>query len=246
MSFGMGLESRFEGFLVDFADLLTGKIVEIIEVFLIFRNSDIGLRFFDMEDGLKENRATLLDELAHRVKIRGEDTGRAKKSFSILTFGFIEELLQPFFNHLELEIIGDKHLGSIVELGIEKITVGAIEISRILLVILDGIFFFAVFDTAEKLLDVGSGTGDRKKTDRSDDRVSATDIIRDDKALVAFLVGFGFQSASCFIGCGIDGILEIAFTEFSDQLFLEETERKSGFGSGTGFGDDVDCVSLTF
>ena len=143
-----------------------------------------------------------MNELTHTVEIRGESGRSAKERLAIFSFGFIEELFEPLPDHLILKMIRDKHLGSHVILNFHQITDGSVIISGILVEILAGVHFFTIDDTADKFADIDASTGDRKKTDRGDNRITAADVIRDDKGLVTDLIRFKLQrSADAISGC---------------------------------------------
>ena len=91
----MGNLSAELGHLVDLIDTLASEEVETIEVLLVRRNNYGAVGILDGDDGLEDGTLTLLDPLAHGVKVGGEiDRGR-EDSLVVLAFRFAEELLPP-------------------------------------------------------------------------------------------------------------------------------------------------------
>lgn len=147
VSFRMGLQGCLIGFFVDVGKLLSGKVVEVVQVLIVGWDDDVIAWVVDLDDGLEEAGAAFLDVLAHGMEVGREDDAGAEKGLVILAFGFIEELFEPFGYHAVLHVIGDEHFGSISLDAVEIESQATIEIGRVLVEVFDGIFLFTILDT---------------------------------------------------------------------------------------------------
>ena len=82
--------------------------------------------------------------------------------------------------------------------------------------------------------------GNGEQTYGGQHAVAPADVIRNDKFLVALLIGKGLECAAVRVGRGVDALRRLRAAVFALQLFAEEAEGDGGFGGRAGLGDDVD------
>ena len=143
---------------------------------------------------------------------------------------------------LRLEVANDLNL--LACLCIESLTCSCIDSSRVLLesyVLAASLFH--VCSTSYELLNIETSYCDRQQPYWSKNRETATNIIRDDEALVTLLVSTSTCSTLLGVGYSYDNILSLFLTALILALLLQKTESESCLSSGTRL-RDIDDTKL--
>ena len=87
--------------------------------------------------------------------------------------------------------------------------------------------------------DVRAGRRDREKADSRQHGITSADVVRNDKALIAFAVRQGLQCAARLVGRRVDALCGAFLAVLLLGQFLEDAECDGRLGGGAGFRDDV-------
>ena len=91
----MSQNGSVHGALVYKIHALSCQVVHTVCIHIFFIQKDLGRRFLYIDHGLKHDAGTVLNELAHRVKISGQINGCGEQTPVVLTLAFAEKLLPP-------------------------------------------------------------------------------------------------------------------------------------------------------
>ncbi len=122
------------------------------------------------------------------MQVGGEDDGRREDALLILTLRFAVELLEPLVHQGERRLVRNEDLGGLA-LVVEHIADRGVFVAIVLVQIGIGKLVLRVLSALHQRVDIGAGYRDRQKTDCGQNTVTAADVIRYDKGLVALAVG---------------------------------------------------------
>ena len=217
--------------LVHFIHALASKEVQTIEVFLIVGEENFLIRLLNRNNSLENGTLTILNPLSHRVQVGSEIHACGENTFMVLTLTLTVELLPPFTHEVQLRLIVHHDFNLLASL-IQTVTYGSILGCGILLEShTASALLFHILSTGYQLLDVKSGNSDWEQTYRGQNRETATHIVGDDKALVAFLVSASTGSTTLCIRYSHDDLLGKVLAPLILALLLQQTECQSGFSS---------------
>ena len=206
-----------------------------------FRDFHIFCRMLIQEERLKERRRALLQELTHGVQISGEDQRCREESLSVLSFTLAEQLLQPLAKICRIRIKELKHFNSFSRI-IHRLAQNCV----IQTVAVKHLFMRKFCSAFQKAVNIDSRRCDRKKSDRSQNGISAADIQRKVKDRTSFsgrrvkqVIGTVFsddiRSCRCFL-----------FSVFFQHILFENSIRGQGFRCRSGLGNHANAQIFSF
>ena len=203
-------------------------------------------RVLDIDNGFKLIAQALLNVLTQGVQIGGEHNGCREQTAIVLTLALAVQLLPPLAEHLGRRLVGYenlRHLSLAVHDIAKRCVAQTVVLQRIRLTVL----LPCIGCTLHHRVDIDTGTGDRKQTDRGKNGIAAAYVIRHDEGLVTHIVGEALKRSACLIGCGKDTLTGAILTVLFLQQFAEDTEGDRRLGSGAGLGNHVyaDILALT-
>ena len=234
----MGKDGAFHRLAVDHAHVLIGQEVQAVEVALQLLDEEILCRLFDIDDGLKHEAGTLLDELTHGVQVGGEDAACGEQTLVVLAFALAEQLLVPLVHQGEVRLIALQDLHSLA-LAVQDVADSGVLVSIVVLA-QDGEALHGVGSALHQLVDVDPGSGDGQQAHSGKDGVAAADVVGNDEGGPALCVRQLLQGALGTVGGGIDALVGLFHAHLVFQQLAQHTEGQAGLGGGAGLGDDVD------
>ena len=175
--------------LIDEVDLLPGEVIEPVEIVLILRYDDGAAWLRDAHKGLEEISLPLLDHLTDGVEVGGEVRQCGEDTLPVLPLALGEELLPPLTDVVEarVEVIQDlDHLAVPVE-GVAGRSIA----DRHILLARDTApdMLLHILRSSHERPDVAAGSRQRYQSHRREDCEAASHWIRDDKGLIALIIG---------------------------------------------------------
>ena len=136
------------------------------------------------------------------------------------SFGFAEQLFQPFSEFRQLRFVSNEHFHAFIAM-VEVVSGNGVLVARIgenvgIVEILS-----RIGSPLHQLFNVVSGDGDRKQADGGQHRITPSDVVGNHEAGISFGFGFRFQRAARFIGRGVNGFASLFLADFGNQQFFQ-------------------------
>ena len=165
----------------------------------------------------------------------------------VLTFRLTVELFPPLCDEMQFGIEVNEQFHFLALFLVEDVAGSGIERSRVSLKSsIAAANLHHAASAVDKGLDIETCASDRQQTNRRQNRETATDIILDDVGLEILLGSEGSERTSLGVGDADDMFAGKILSFLLLQLGLEQTERQSGLGRRTGFGDRDNTETLVF
>ena len=167
--------------------VLAGQIVQPVEILRIRRDRHLAAGILHGDHRLEKHPLAVLDVLAHRVQIGGENHRGGENALAVLAFALAEELLEPFAQILQLRIETGEEL-DLAAAVIEEIAHRGI-LHRRVVGLAGAECLLGIFRTLDHRRDIEAGQRDGHQADGRQHGEAAADVVFDDESLVPFLVG---------------------------------------------------------
>ena len=215
---------------------LAGQVVQAVEILFVAGNAYLALRVLHRDDRFEEHPLPVLDILAHRVQVGGEDDRSREDALAVFALALAEKLLEPLAQILHLRVeAGEKF--DFLALGVEQVAHGGVADGRIVSRAV-GKRLFSILRAADHGFDVKTGQGDGHQADRRQHGKAAADVVLDDEGLVTLLVRERLEGSADLVGDGHDAAAGFLFAVGVFQMLLDQTEGHGRFGGGAALGDD--------
>ena len=235
----VGQHSALKGLLVDKCHGAALQVVQAVHVGGIVAQSNLVLGLVDEHHRLKQSAAAILDILAQRVQIRGEDDRGGEQALVVLALALAEELLPPLVHHGVAGLVADHDLGALA-LVVQDVADGGVLVAVVLLQRGVVVQLHGLLGAAHQGIDVRAGHGDGQQAHGGEHRVAAAHVIGHHKGLVALFVGQVLQGALGLVGGAEDALPGALLAVLLLQQLPEHPEGDGGLGGGAGLGNHVD------
>ena len=222
---------------------LTCEIVQAIQILLVAADYHVSHCVLYLDYGLEHHTASLLDELAHRVKVCGVGNACRENALSVLTFALSIELFPPLCEINEFRRICYENLHCLVIFAVKQVSHSGI---------LDGRVLLSPFEKSLSLLrctlehgaDVESCEHDRQKSYRSKHAETSAYVIRNHESPVSFLSGKSLESALMSVGHSHDAAACLCLSVCLFDVLLYDSECNCRLRGGSRFGNHyASCVT---
>ena len=158
------------------------------------------------------------------MKVSCETYGCREYTLAVLTLGLAVELLPPLAKILKLRIVGDEDLDCLAVLCVKEIPHCGILKRRVFLR-RNRTCLFHRRSALKHLANVKSRKNNREKSNRSEHRKAASDIVLDDECPVTLLSRKRFERASVGVGNGNDALCCLGRAVLILYVLLDDAER---------------------
>ena len=177
------------------------------------------------------------------MQVSREDAGSRHQTFLVFAFAFAKQLLVPFVHHGKVGLKSGQGFHNLA-LAVQDVAGHRITISIVILAA-NAVSFAGISSTFHQGINVDTGTGDGQQTNGSQNRVTAANIIRNNKSRPALCISQLLQGAFGTVSGGINALVRLFRANGIFQQLAQNAERQSGFGGGTGFRNNIDGETLT-
>jgi len=158
------------------------------------------------------------------MQVGRENNGCRVETLAVLALALAEELLPPLVEHKHVRLIAHEDL-KFLSLAVKNVAQHRIFVCGVLFKIGRGKLAHCVGSAAHQLVKVYAGNGDGEKSDSGKHRISAANIIGNDKCFITLAVGKRLERAACAV-CGHENALGGFF--FAVFLFKQRAENAEG------------------
>ena len=148
---------------VDVLKGLAGQEVQTVDVCGVIGNRHLCAGVLHRDDGFELIAQTVLNILAERVKVGGENDRGGVNALLILALAFAEELLPPFVEHRHVGLVADENFGNLA-LAVEDVTHCGVLVAVVLADIGIGVIESCGVCACHQLLNVNACNGDGEKS----------------------------------------------------------------------------------